>query len=154
MLSRQIKRSDFDNIRLTIYYMSPFLLTLVPISTDSLSTGGFADKIVVDGEILEKHIDLINQMIDADLIPIKPQTYVNARIYYKFETHGGKNLFDVAMWGFDDNLFVNGVEVEENDIFYDVIMPFLPDTIKNELKAYIEYEIYGYQNIQDDNGGL
>lgn len=45
-----------------------------------------------------------------------------------FETEEkGKKIFDVAMWGCDGGILVNGVEVKDNSVFYDVIMPFLPE---------------------------
>ena len=45
---------------------------------------------------------------------------------YIFETDAGK-LLDVAFNGIHDCPFVNGIEVEDNDLFYELIDPFLTD---------------------------
>jgi len=51
-----------------------------------------------------------------------------------FETNKGQKIFDVVMWGFNNSnsIFINGYEMKENEIFYDAIIPFLPeDLVKN-----------------------
>ena len=60
-------------------------------------------------------------------------------MYYVLESKKNGKLLEVAMWGEnDDTIFVNGTEVKENDIFYDVIIPFLPEEEAKELKDYIK----------------
>ena len=59
-------------------------------------------------------------------------------MYYVLESKKNGKLIDVAMWGDEDNIFVNGFEVKENNIFYDVVIPFLPE---NEVKELAELKI-------------
>jgi len=73
---------------------------------------------------------LFKRMGATTLIPVlKKSPYLDAHIYYVFETEENGKLFDVAMWGIYGGVYVNGVEVNDNAIFYDAIMPFLPDDI-------------------------
>ena len=42
-----------------------------------------------------------------------------------FKTKFNRKIFDVAMWGDEYSINVNGHEFQENDIFYSIIIPFL-----------------------------
>lgn len=107
--------------------MSPHILTNHPLSVDDLINFNSVKKIVINGSDLEEHIDLFKQISNDDLIPVKKKSYLNARLYYMLESKKNGKLFDVAMWGGGNNsIFINGFEVKENDIFYDVVKPFLP----------------------------
>ena len=85
---------------------------------------------------------MLNSIINANLIPLKVTdiSSLHARIYYVFETEKNGNIFDVAIWGgYDEySIFVNGLEVKVDDVFYDVIMPFLPEAVAEELKTFLE----------------
>ena len=140
--SELIENENIDDVRLTIYYVNPYLLTLIPWSVDDLIDSSQENKIVINGSALEEHIDLFKQISNNNLIPVKKKsTYLDVRVYYVLESKVNGKLFDVAMWGgdnSDDNsIFFNGTEVKEDDVFYDVIMPFLPDEIAEELKEFI-----------------
>jgi hypothetical protein len=86
-----------------------------------------------------EHTDLLKQLSNAALIPVEPESRINARLYYVFETKKGKKILDVAMWGNDSSIYVNGLEVKENINFYDVLMPFLPEDKAKEFKEYLSY---------------
>jgi hypothetical protein len=127
--SKQIEQGNLDNLRLRIYYLNPSLLTM-PYSVEDLinaEEGGWVQKIVIDGNSLEDHIGLLKQIGNITLIPVKDKSDIDARIYYVFETTNNKKIFDVAMWGDHNSIFVNGFEVEANEFFYDLIKPFLPE---------------------------
>ncbi len=138
--SQQIEKGSLRDISLTIYYFSPYILTFDAVSVEGIIRG-HDYKIVVDGTRLEVYIDLLKQMINTALIPAEHEQYLNARIYYVFETKEGEKLFDVAMWGYlsstDSSIYVNGLEVKEDNIFYDVLMPFLPEDAAKELNKYL-----------------
>ena len=135
----QIEQDNIRDISLTIYYMDPNIFTLFPYDVDDV-IGAHEYKLVINGARLKGHIDLLKQMGNADLIPVEPDDFMDVRIYYVFENKKGENIFDVAMWGDLTNLYVNGIEVEENDIFYDVLLLFLPDDAAERVKKiYIKY---------------
>lgn len=137
--SELIEQGKLNDISLTIYFMNPFTSTRRPLSIDDLINFNSVNKIAINGNLLEEHINLFNKVSDAALISVEKVSYLNARIYYVFETEKKGKIFDVAMWGgYDDNsIFVNGLEVKENDIFYDLIMPFLPKDAVKELEEYL-----------------
>ena len=153
--SKLVAEGSFNDLKLTIYYKSPFTLTLFPLSVDNLVYGGTAindppgkksdtngvydQKTIVDGIRLEEYIDLLTQISSDVLTPVTQKSSINARIYYMFENKG-KKIFDVAMWGGNsegNSIFVNGVECKENEVFYDIIMPFLPENEAKELQTYL-----------------
>ncbi|AIQ54616.1 hypothetical protein [Paenibacillus sp. FSL R7-0331] len=125
-ISKRVAKEDINDISLTIYYLNPFILTRYPLSAEDLISFTDVQKIVIRGGDLEEPMDLLKQIND-DLESVKKKSRVNARIYYVFESKKNGKLFDVAMWGRDSSVFVNGVEVKGNDIFYDVIKTFLPE---------------------------
>jgi len=96
------------------------------------------EKIVINGSCLVEYVDLLNKLSSDAITPVEHKTYIDARIYFVFENNKGRKIFDVAMWGGDDSsIFVNGVEVEGSDIFYQAIMPFLPIDAAGELETFL-----------------
>lgn len=135
--SKLLKQENLDDLSLTIYYINPLILTLYPLSVDDLINMDNVHKIIIDGSNLEEHIDLLNRISNVDLVPVEQESRVDARLYYVFETENNRKVFDVSMWGKDNSIFVNGIETEENDIFYDVLETFLPDEITKDLELYL-----------------
>jgi hypothetical protein len=123
----KIDNENVNDLVLTIYYMDPKILT--PFALDIKDLVARDDiKIVISGSELEKHIDLFKQISNNVLTPIiKITCLLDFRVYYVLESEKNGKLFDVAMWGDNQSIFVNGLEVKENDIFYRMIMPFLPE---------------------------
>jgi hypothetical protein len=132
----QIEQDDLNDVSLTIYYIDPYSFTIYPYDVDDIIIS-HEYKLVIDGTRLKDHIDLLKQMGNADLIPVEPDNYIDIRIYYVVETKKGEKIFDVAMWGDLTNLYVNGIEVEENAIFYDVLLIFLPEDLAERVNKYI-----------------
>ena len=139
-ISRLIENENIEDISLTIYHLSPHALMFYPVSSvEDLIHRSKDDKIVINGSDLEEHIDLFRQISNDVLIPVrKKTTNLDLRMYYVLESKKNGKLIDVAMWGDEDNIFVNGFEVKENNIFYDVVIPFLPE---NEVKELAELKI-------------
>jgi len=131
------KHGDFINLNLTIYYLSPFILTRAPVSVDDLIHRYEDHKIVINCNHLEEHAELFDQIINADLVPVAQETYLNARIYYVFKTKKDKTVLSVAMWGSNNSMFVNGIEIKRNDVFCDIIIPFLPEDAVKNLERYL-----------------
>jgi hypothetical protein len=84
--SKSIEKENLDNITLTIYYLSPFILTRAPLSIDNLISHNATQKIVVDSNSLKEHVDLLNQINEDILIRIEYESSIDARLYYVFET--------------------------------------------------------------------
>lgn len=69
--------------------------------------------------------------------PVKKETGVDARLHYYFETNNGDQILRVSMSVDDKTMFVNGRQVEEDDVFYEVVMPFLPKDAVEKLEDYL-----------------
>ncbi|CAM4472274.1 hypothetical protein [Paenibacillus typhae] len=126
-ISELIAKENINDISLTIYYLNPLTLTRYPLSAEDLISFTDVHKIVINGNDLKKHFELFKRINDGVLMPVKKKSRVDARIYYVLESKTNGKLFDVTMWGKENSMFVNGLEVKGNEIFYDVIRPFLPE---------------------------
>jgi len=128
----QARNRNLENYRLVIYAYQPNTHPWLPIRTvRELRRNAHTTRIVVGSGWLESEFgpwnpDLLNQIYDTVLVPFEGESNMHPRIYFAFETRWGRQIFDVVMWGNYRNVIVNGVEVEWNDFFYDIIRPFLP----------------------------
>ena len=135
--STEIKNENLVRLNLTIYYLSPHILTLYPYSVDDLTNRSYEYKIDIDGSRLEEHIDLFKKINSEALIPVEHKSRINARICFVIKNNKGQKILEVAMWGDDESIFVNGVEIIENELFYTVVLQFLPEDIMSELEAHL-----------------
>jgi len=131
-----IENENLDDVSLKIYYINPFILTRAPLSIDGLIGHSAVQKIIIDGNSLKDHIDFFSQ-INADVLtPVKKKSHLNARLCYVLETEKDGKILEVAMNGNDNSIFVNGLEIKDSVIFYDVIEPFLTENAIKELEVY------------------
>ena len=149
-----IEKGTFEDITLTIYYMNIFFLT-DPVRLERL-IGGWCDfneeyiggwydyRTVVAGQDLTEHYGLIKQLFAMELPPTETESTLDARLYYVFEHKEYGEIFSVAAWGSGTGtVFVNGVEVKHNDIFYEAVLPFLPEDIAEDISDFM----WGYRRI-------
>ena len=139
-----IEQERLDGLSLTIYYLSPLALTYKALSVDDLVNGVLANHIVINDKRLGEHIDLLKQLNDVKLIPVEQESPINARLYYIFKNEKGREIFSVAMWGYNNgSVFVNGNEVEGERIFHEVLFPFLPGNIIQDIQLMYKQELTG-----------
>lgn len=132
-----IENEDINDISLTIYYLDLHALLFYPVSSVEDLIQRSDEKVVISGSDLEEHVDLFRKMSNEGFIPVwKKSSDLDLRVYYVLESKKNGKLFDVAMWGDGGSIFVNGIEVKENKIFYDVIIPFLPEDVARDLEAF------------------
>ena len=155
--SKIVEQGDLSGLSLTIYYINPSTFTNpMWRSVDDLIRMSEERKIVISGSELEEHIDLFKRISSDDLVPVSSfmriplyvglffkdvsscgllaalyymrisTPLIDVRMYYMFECKENGKLFDVAIWGYE-GIIVNGFEVEDNDIFYEIVIPFLPE---------------------------
>lgn len=133
---------NIRHITLDLYYMDPWTLTRDAVNVDRLKTTYYDAHVTVGTDMLFRHKELLGQMLDTPVQALDDKVYPNARIYYAICDDSGKVLFDVAMWGWgDDNIpkiFVNGVPCEEEDVFYDVALAFLPPDAVSDLEECLK----------------
>jgi len=138
------------NLHLTIYYFSPSKLTLLHVSVNDLVDGGYDYKFSIDDTSLNEHIELFEKLRSANLEPAKQKSRIDARIYYVFEDSKSRKIFDVAMWGDNDSIYVNGVEFQWETVFYEIIRPFFPEDIKEFMDRQCDV-IMQDKNLQPEN---
>ena len=114
-----------EDMQLTIYYIDPLILTRRALSTDDLVKDDDVKKIVVEHEELSTQLALLSKLEPSILEPVKEETYLDARLYYVIETETHGKILEVAVSEIGRNVFVNGIAVEHNSVFYEVIIPFL-----------------------------
>ena len=137
--SKEIEKGNLGEISLTIYCY-PTVFTQFPWSIEYLITRCQEDGYVtvVDGAALAEHADLLRQLNPSVISLVKHRSVLDARLYYVFENKNGKKILEVAGSGDHDSLFVNGVEVEYNTVFYRVIIPFLPEIDAKMLEDFMQ----------------
>jgi len=135
-----MKNEKIENVTLTIYYTQPGLLTDIPLNIENLLRLKSTNKVTVRGTELGEHINFFNKINEETLMCVRKKSKcLDARLYYVFENMEKQKLYEVAMWGVGgekNSMFVNGVEVKEASILYEVIMPFLPQDIKEHLQGF------------------
>ena len=89
---------------------------------------------------------MLEQLANTVLTPAEQEPDGFARIYYEFKTKQNRTIYSVCMWSGSGGIFVNGLVVEEEDIFYDVIMPFLPTDAAEALDRFVNYGFGGPNN--------
>jgi hypothetical protein len=116
------------DLRLSIYYIYPKLDTRCPVTKEDLKTFHDVKVIVVESEELKGHLDLLRKLGPSVLEPVEEPSYINARLYYVFEVGDSEVILDVVTGAErNDTIFVNGIEVETNPVFYELILPFLTE---------------------------
>jgi hypothetical protein len=136
--SELIESDNLNTIRLSIYYMDLFMLTHAPVKLDDLINQWHDYKVIVTGEQLAEHRELLERLINAELLPVKNESYVNARLYYVFEHEEHGEIFSFLAFGGGNTEFVNNMEVEFNSVFYEFVLPFLPDDAVKTIVTYLD----------------
>lgn len=131
-----------DDLKLTIYYVDPSMLTRIPILTlEDLM--GYSPKIIqVDAAELAIHSELFASLNAACLKSVEKGANTDSqiigflRLVYVLERGNGDVLLEVMATNlvYDDTVLVNGFEVENDPIFYDLIDPFLTEEDRNTLR--------------------
>ena len=61
----------------------------------------------------------------------------DARIYYNVKNKLGVSLLEVVAWSCNGNIYVNGEEVEDNKVYYEILLPFVSEDMTEHLNKHI-----------------
>lgn len=129
---------NLEHITLELYYIDPCTLTRNPVTINNIKQSCDMH-ITADTETVMQQRNLLIQMLNTPITTLdEKDSHLNARIYYALCDDTGKVVFDVAMWGMDGELFINGIPCEEEFVFYDVAIEFLPPDIALAFESYLE----------------
>lgn len=138
-VSDQIESENIDDISLTIYYLNIKALRFIPVSSVEALIQCVDEKVIIHGSDLKQRIDLFRKIDNEVFIPVwKKSSDLDLRVYYVLESKKNGKLFSVAMWGDVNSVFVNGIEVKGNKVFYDVIIPFLSEKAAKDLEEFYD----------------
>lgn len=146
--STMLEEGSVDELRLKIYYIAEEVYFFMPLNVDMLIHESDT-QIVVEGEELKAHIDLLKELKAETLIPVKREDFLDARLCYIFETTDGEKVLEVASYGSPKgnknlegkhDVFVNGIAVEHSDILYEVIKPFCSEDIWQKIVTDFQLE--------------
>ena len=128
--SNRIEQGNLDNLTLIIYNRYSISTFHLPFNVeDFVRNSMYERKTVVDGIELKEHIELLRQINADNLIPVSYEYPMLVSLYYVFKANG-RTIFGFvpqAGRGDSNSMFINGVEFEWDDAFFDVIRPFLPE---------------------------
>ena len=130
-----VERGELGDLSLSIYYPGAYTLTPYPWSVDDIVQALSGDEIVITGSSLEEHRNVFGRLNADAVVQVERESYMDARLYYVFRK-GSRNILEVTMWGQNRSIFVNGLEIKENAVFYDIVIPFLPQEAVEELQEY------------------
>jgi len=124
-----IEEGDLDDIRMVIYFNEMSYFVRTAWSVDRILGGRYDLRIVVEGDDLIPHLDLLRSINSDILIPAEERGRVDARIYLLFEDSRGRKIFDVVMWTSwtDFTILINDRPFERIEVFYDIILAVLPE---------------------------
>ena len=95
-------------------------------------------KIVVSLPLLMDHEDLILQLLYTRVRPRETRATIDARLYYVFtDREYGEILSVVAFTRDAGTVLVNGIEVERDNIFFEAVLPFLPEDAAAKIRSIV-----------------
>ena len=86
---------------------------------------------VEHGELAAKS-ELLKELKSSILSFVEEPSYMNARLYYVFEI-GEQKILEVVISEIHGSVIVNGYEMEDHTIFYELIEPFLTEAAHETL---------------------
>lgn len=117
-------------LRLKIYYGSPSIYTRIPLSAEDVKTASWCTTISVSTQELSQHTELLKRLDTSVLKQSEELTYTNARMCYVFETGDGEPVLEIVFNHPSGGIFVNGMAVEFDPVFYEVIEPFMTEDFR------------------------
>lgn len=127
-----------NNLQLTIYFFTPLSIsTVTPLSSEYV-INHYKYKTIVNNSTLKDHIEVLQKIEKIKFKkPIKFK-YEDTRIYCEFNA-GKRKLLSFSLSSNDSlNMLVNNLVVKNERVFYDLIIPFVPqeevDYYKEDLK--------------------
>ena len=141
--SKTLEQETLDGLTLKIYYIGPDVLTQMPLRVSDLVEGkAHPQVIVVDSEDLKEHIDSLNRLNINNLVPVRYKSHLHSRMCYIFETDNKAKILEVAFGGLENpTVFVNGIEVAYNDVFRDIVEPFVTEEVMADMEYIYRGEI-------------
>lgn len=140
--SKTLEQETLDGLTLKIYYIGPDVLTQMPLTVSDLVNDNLTQIIVVDSESLKENIGSLKRLNTDSLVPVRYKSHLDARMCYIFETDSKGKILEIAFHGLENpTAFVNGIEVAYNDVFRDIVEPFVTEEVMADMEYIYRGEI-------------
>ncbi len=130
--SESIANGIPSDMSLTIYHAKPSLSTDIPLDEDGLISWGsnmedprIAGKVVLDSTQLSSQIDQLKNISSSSLRKPLISRHKDLRLYYYIGTETDGKVLEVGMYSTGGTMYVNGVEVKYDPVFFDLVSPYL-----------------------------
>ena len=147
-----------DDMKMTLYVLSPSILTRMPLTIDMLKSEqresdeeldyyGIAPPLTVKELSWEEKDEICSFILEeigpTNIVPVKYEVYMNARICFEIEDAKGEMILQLVFFadetdGYNRNIYWNGIELEYSPEFFRLI----------ELAAKESCDLDGYFDIQ------
>jgi len=134
-----------SRLTLTIYYLHVGKNTYAALTEQRLIDESYDFIINVSGRKLSYYTKTFAKIIQTPLQPAEGEGREDVRICMIFR-EGDKEILRVTFWDKDRNMLVNGVPMQDNGEFYDLILPFLPE---EDARIFREERPWNQIRIQD-----
>lgn len=164
-LQNTLSENSQDEYRITVYFLSPYFDSRAPIPLEDLLNGTFSKENLVDpysdiididddykgpltifhlsGSETDESIRIIREKLRPEIIePMEKSGKINARVYYILENPSGETLLDLLVYAAPDTIYMNGIEVKNNSVFYQIIYSCLGEQAEL-LEQYFNETIMG-----------
>ena len=128
-----IERESPDGLRLEILHCpTNTLCILAGFTMAALLFSENTERYEVDGAQLAKHIETLRELNSDGLNPVEKPSDIHAILCYVFFWED-KPILQVAFYGNNLSIYIEGVEVDYDERFTDLLKPFVPEDIVNEV---------------------
>ena len=141
-LEAAIKAENIDELTLTVYGADGDVRYRYPPQ----SITGAEMQTEVTGDALTEHIDLLYKIKSDDLTVFEGDCYVYAQAGFVLESAKNGKLIEVILWShargsdYYYNIRVNGVDVYEDQLFYDVMNAYASQEILDEWGHFFDVD--------------
>lgn len=127
-----------NNMQLTIYFFTPLSISTATPLTSEYVINHYIYKTIVSNSTLKDHIGVLQKIEKIKLKKPINFEYEDTRIYCEFNA-GKRKLLSFSLSSTDTlNMLVNNLVVKNERVFYELIIPFVPqsevDYYKEDLK--------------------
>lgn len=158
----EIAEEELEDLRITVYFSNPWACYRAPLRVEDLINWVDNQEYGImmyqlEGQDCLASVQVIQDQLRPDVIePIElTRRYVDARLYYVLENRKGEKILELLIGGGDPKcMFLNGLPVDYNTVFYDVIRPcvgFQQEDLKWHFASVMDRPTYEHKPSEYPN---
>ena len=137
-----VKKDKIDELTLTITCLDPDVTVMSPLNADELlnSYSDLCERVIVRGNDLNNIKELLYKLGSYHPQQQTNNEKMSAEIHYAFTTKFGITVLEVILWSCDGNIYVNKTECAYDDVYCEILLPFVPDDVRDYLIFHMRGE--------------